>query len=132
MSSSSRSCAGSDPAPRARMARRAFLALAVVAMAAAQAAPRAWETVEEQWYRLSLGGQPCGWFHEKVERSGDTVRTSGETQMTVGRMGQGVTIRTATSFEETAKGEPIRENPNMTDEDKKVLFGQTAASVKRD
>ena len=108
MSSSSRSCAGSDPAPRARLARRAFIALAVVAMAAAQAAPRAWETVEEQWYRLSLGGQPCGWFHEKVERSGDTVRTSGETQMTVGRMGQGVTIRTATSFEETAKGEPIR------------------------
>ena len=29
-----------------------------------------------------------------------------------------------------AKGEPIRENPNMTEEDKKVLFGQTAASVR--
>jgi GSH-dependent disulfide-bond oxidoreductase len=30
-----------------------------------------------------------------------------------------------------AKGEPYRTNPNMTEEDKKVLFGQTAASVKR-
>ena len=108
MSSSSRSCAGSDAVPGARLARRAFLLVAVVAMAAAQAAPRAWETVEERWYRLSLGGQPCGWFHEKVERSGGTFRTTGETQMTVGRMGQGVTIRTATSFEETERGEPVR------------------------
>lgn len=108
MSSCSRSCAASDVPAGARLARRAFLLLAVAAMAAAQAAPRAWETVEEHWYRLALGGQHCGWFHEKVERSGDSFRTTSETQMTVGRMGQGVTIRTATSFEETDKGEPVR------------------------
>ncbi|HEY8580485.1 MAG TPA: glutathione binding-like protein, partial [Beijerinckiaceae bacterium] len=29
-----------------------------------------------------------------------------------------------------AKGEPYRENPNMTEEDKKVLFGQTAQTLK--
>ncbi len=34
----------------------------------------------------------------------------------------------ATAF---AKGEPYRANQNMTEEDKKVLFGQTAASVKQ-
>jgi GST-like protein len=29
-----------------------------------------------------------------------------------------------------AKGEPYRENPTMTEEDKKVLFGQTAQSIR--
>ena len=64
--------------------------------------------LEDRWYQLSLGGKPCGWFHEWVERQGDTVRSMSETEMTVGRMGQGVTLRTRTLFEETTRGVPIR------------------------
>ena len=30
-----------------------------------------------------------------------------------------------------AKGEPMRESANMTEEDKKVLFGQTATNLPR-
>jgi hypothetical protein len=113
MSSSSRSCARSERAAGAAraaacLARRAFLALAVLALATAAAPAEKWAVLEDRWYELRLGGQRCGWFHETLERAGDTFRSSTETEMTVGRMGQGVTIRTASAFEETAAGVPLR------------------------
>ena len=110
MSSSSRSCARSERAVAAS-ARAVRLALAVAAAAAlcvAGGARADWKLLEDRWYRLSLGGQPCGWFHERLERRDDVFRSSSETEMTVGRMGQGVTIRTRSSFEETADGAPLR------------------------
>ena len=115
MSSCSRSCDRSD-APRATRApgpaRRAFLAcatLAACAMLAAQVASDvAWKVVEDRWFELWLAGARCGFVHELVERSGDVIRTTSETEMTVGRMGQGVRIRTVGSFEETAAGMPLR------------------------
>jgi len=83
-------------------------AVAARAQAPQVAALPAAQVVEDRWYRLSLGGQPCGWFHDALEREGDIYRSITETEMTVGRMGQGVTIRTRTQFEETARGEPLR------------------------
>lgn len=108
MSSCSRSCARSETA-RARGAVPALVALVAAAAfaAASWAAPGDWSLVEERWYRLYLGGQPCGWFHETLERSGDSFRSGTETEMTVGRMGQGVTVRTRSTFEETADGRPL-------------------------
>ena len=77
--------------------------------APATAAPSvATQTLEDRWYLLSLGGKPCGWFHEWVERQDNTIRSMTETEMTVGRMGQGVTLRTRTMFEETTRGVPVR------------------------
>ena len=108
MSSCSRSCARSETA-RARGAVPALVALVAAAAfaAASWAAPGDWSLVEERWYRLYLGGQPCGWFRETLERSGDSFRSGTETEMTVGRMGQGVTVRTRSTFEETADGRPL-------------------------
>ena len=83
-------------------------AVAALAQSPVVAARPAAEVVEDRWYRLSLGGQPCGWFHDALEREGDVYRSITETEMTVGRMGQGVTIRTRTQFEESARGEPLR------------------------
>lgn len=115
MSSSSRSCDRSEP-PRAaravRLARRAFLACAALAacavLGAQAAAAEAWKVVEDRWFELWLGGSRCGFVHELVERSGDVVRTTAETEMTVGRMGQGVRIRTLGTFEESGAGVPLR------------------------
>lgn len=64
--------------------------------------------LEERWYELSIGGQPCGWYSERVERAGDRVRTNTETQMRIGRLGQSVVLSTRTTFEETARGEPVK------------------------
>ena len=64
--------------------------------------------VEEHWYRLFLAGQPCGWTSERIERSGDRVVTSNTTEMRVGRMGQAIVIRSASTFEETLRGEPVK------------------------
>ena len=100
MSSSSRSCARSE--------RAALAALALAFLCAPALAADGWRTLEDRWYRLFLGGQPCGFVHETLERDGDTFRSSTETEMTVGRMGQGITVRTRSSFEETASGAPLR------------------------
>lgn len=125
MSSCSPSCARSEPARGAArrpahgaahgasrasafLALASLLALAAASMARAADGVQAWALLEERWYRLALAGSRCGWLHEKVERSGDLVRSSTWTQMTVGRMGQGITLRSHTAFEETARGEPRR------------------------
>ena len=118
MSSCSRSCGPSEPRDGARASlppvtgRRALVAcvlLALVAIAAGQSAPDAsWKVLEDRWFELWLGGARCGFVHERVERSGDVIRTTTETEMTVGRMGQGVRIRTAATFEESAAGMPLR------------------------
>ena len=120
MSSCSPSCDRNEPARRSRAATRrpasgvaavalaSLLALAMATLARAADGGQAWKVLEERWYRLTLAGSRCGWLHEKVERSGDSVRSSTWTQMTVGRMGQGITLRTHTAFEETARGEPRR------------------------
>ena len=108
MSSSSRSCAPSDARPRGARARRAFPAIALLLALAAALPARAADAVEERWYQLSLGGQRCGWMHQRLERSGDVFRSITETEMNVGRMGQGVSLRNQSTFEETARGEPLR------------------------
>ncbi|MCX5640252.1 MAG: transglutaminase-like domain-containing protein [Planctomycetota bacterium] len=107
MSFSSRSCAISKCA-------LLFSVLLVLALPARGQAPAAVsptvaaQSLEDRWYQLSLGGKPCGSFHEWVERQGETIRSMTETEMSVGRMGQGVTLRTKTTFEETARGVPLR------------------------
>lgn len=118
MSSCSRSCGRSESRAAARAARapapgrRALVAcvlLAALALAAGQsAADASWKSLEDRWFELWLGGARCGFVHELVERSGDVVRTTTETEMTVGRMGQGIRIRTASTFEETAAAVPLR------------------------
>ena len=96
-------------APQRTPATQGTPAPQVAPAAPVPAAPSATaQTLEDRWYQLSLGGKPCGWFHEWVERHDNTIRSMTETEMTVGRMGQGVTLRTRTMFEETTRGVPVR------------------------
>ena len=134
MSSSSRSCAPSDrsaagarrggPLGRALAAASAVAILAMPATAwgdggriglpepIAPAPVRERAPVEplpsaERWFRLSLGGTPCGWSRETVRPVQDGIETERESHLELGRMGQRVVIRSRSAFRESASGEPI-------------------------
>lgn len=100
---------------RAMLEQGAQGVAAGAAQAAAQAAPQAatqaeasaWVAKEERWFELRLGGAPCGYSHELVETRADQVRTTMQNELRLGRMGQGVVVKTRTAFTETAAGKPI-------------------------
>jgi hypothetical protein len=80
---------------------------AAQAVAPAPAAEAPWTVAEERWYELTLGGKPCGSNRETVERREGQVRSSTESELRLGRMGQEVVVRTRTRFTETADGRPL-------------------------
>jgi hypothetical protein len=63
--------------------------------------------VGEHWFRLSLGGTPCGWSREVVRPVEGGLETERESHLELGRMGQRVVIRSRSSFRESGSGEPI-------------------------
>lgn len=66
-----------------------------------------WKVAEELWYVMNLGGKPCGYSSEKIETNGDLVRTTVESELRFGRMGQTVTVLSKSVFVETAAGKPV-------------------------
>jgi transglutaminase-like putative cysteine protease len=99
--------------------RSALLAAVLVLAAWPAAAPAApskagasseradWTLVEEHFHALSLAGHPCGRTHERVERSGERVRTVSRIEMRFTRLGEETVIDLTSTFVESARGEPI-------------------------
>ena len=41
----------------------------------------------DRWYAVDIGGMPCGWTYERVERDLDLVRTIREERVVIARGG---------------------------------------------
>lgn len=70
-------------------------------------AEQPWKVTEERWFEMLLGGKPCGYSRELVETREGLVRSSNESELRLGRMGQGVVVRSRAVFVETAEGKPV-------------------------
>ncbi|MEY4634316.1 MAG: hypothetical protein RJA55_114, partial [Acidobacteriota bacterium] len=55
----------------------AFIAFAIMAHPAAAG----WTTLEEAWYTMTLGGQPCGHLRIELQQDGDLFRTVSESTL---------------------------------------------------
>lgn len=62
---------------------------------------------EENWFIQKINGQKVGYSHYVVEREGDLIRTRNQQLMRIGRLGEGLEIRSEQFFEETIGGEPV-------------------------
>lgn len=85
----------------------AAVCLVAGAMVAHAAAAADWVVAEERWYQMLLAGTPCGFTHEVVEKADGKVRSSTQSEMRLGRMGQAVVVKSRTAFTETSDGKPI-------------------------
>ena len=81
----------------------ALIALAFVAHPAAAG----WTTLEEAWYAMTLGGQPCGHLRTMLQQDGDLYRTLSESTLSVGRAGASVTVTISSTFDERADHTPV-------------------------
>ena len=81
----------------------AFIALAFVVHPAAAG----WTTLEEAWYMMTLGGQPCGHLRTMLQQDGDLYRTLSESTLSVGRAGASVTVTISSTFDERADHTPV-------------------------
>lgn len=81
----------------------ALIALAFVVHPAAAG----WTTLEEAWYSMTLGGQPCGHLRTVLQQDGDLYRTLSESTLSVGRAGASVTVTISSTFDERADHTPV-------------------------
>ena len=66
-----------------------------------------WTTLEEAWYAMTLGGQPCGHLRTTLQQDGDLFRTLSESTLSVGRAGASVTVTISSTFDERADHTPV-------------------------
>lgn len=81
----------------------ALITLALVVHPAAAG----WTTLEEAWYAMTLGGQPCGHLRTVLQQDGDLFRTLSESTLSVGRAGASVTVTISSTFDERADQTPV-------------------------
>jgi hypothetical protein len=81
----------------------AFIAFAIMARPAAAG----WTTLEEAWYTMTLGGQPCGHLRIEVQQDGDLFRTLSESTLSVGRAGAAISVTVSSTFDERADHTPV-------------------------
>jgi hypothetical protein len=81
----------------------ALLAMTLVV----QPASAGWTTVEEAWYSMTLGGQPCGHLRIELQQDGDLFRTVSESTLSVGRAGAAISVTVGSTFDERADGTPV-------------------------
>ncbi len=82
------------------------IALIVLAFVVHPAAA-GWTTVEEAWYTMTLGGQPCGHLRIEFQQDGDLFRTASESTLSVGRAGAAISVTVGSTFDERADGTPV-------------------------
>jgi len=70
-------------------------------------AARAGDQDADRWYELWINGSRSGWAHEVVTTQDGRITTRSESEMTIGRADQAVTISSTTEFVETTGGEAI-------------------------
>lgn len=85
----------------------AAVCLVAGAMVAHAAAAADWVVAEDRWYQMLLAGKPCGYSHEVVETADGKVRSSTQSELRLGRMGQAVVVKSRTAFTETTDGKPV-------------------------
>lgn len=61
----------------------------------------------EDWFIQKMNGQKVGYSHLIMEREGDLIRIRNQQFMRIGRLGEGVEIRSEQHFEETIEGKPL-------------------------
>jgi hypothetical protein len=61
----------------------------------------------DRWYAIEMAGGRAGWMHNTQKTEGDTVTTTTETKLSVGRSTSPITITMEGRFVETAAGKPV-------------------------
>lgn len=99
----------------------------------------------EDWYILSLDGQPAGWSMMRETTTEDRVVSETVVKMSVSRGGRAITITMSSTFTETLNGEPIsassvqemgmmsiRRDIKFTDDGLEVTTNQAGQVMKQD
>lgn len=84
-----------------------FLMSAVVSLVLGRPALAGWTTVEDAWYAMTLGGQPCGHLHIALQQDGDLFRSVSESTLRMGRAGASVEVTMSSTFDERADHTPV-------------------------
>ena len=66
-----------------------------------------WQTIEEDWYGLTISGAKSGWLHITLEEEGDLIRTTSIQQLELSRGGVVIEIEVINEFVETQNGKPV-------------------------
>ena len=66
-----------------------------------------WQTIEEDWYGLTIAGAKSGWLHTTLEEHGDLYRSTATQQLELSRGGMVIEIEVINEFVETKDGKPI-------------------------
>ena len=66
-----------------------------------------WQTIEEDWYGLTISGAKSGWLHITLEEEGDLIRTTSTQQLELSRGGTVIEIEVINEFVETQNGKPV-------------------------
>ena len=69
---------------------------------------------DELWLETKIAGQPAGFYHEKVERSGGNTLTTTENDLVINRLGTRVEIKSSSHYEENADGNLVGVNSDMS------------------
>lgn len=85
------------------MIRKAILCLLVLTSVSFAS----WQTIEEDWYGLTISGAKSGWLHVTVEEDGDLIRTTSTQQLELSRGGAVIEIEVINEFVETKSGKPV-------------------------
>jgi len=70
-------------------------------------AAAAWTTLEEAWYTMTLGGQPCGHLRIELQQDGDLFRTVSESTLSLARAGAAISVTVSSTFDERADQTPV-------------------------
>ena len=66
-----------------------------------------WQTIEDDWYGLTISEAKSGWLHITLEEDGDLLRSTSTQQLELSRGGIVIEIEVVNEFVETKKGKPI-------------------------
>lgn len=84
-----------------------LFALSMSSPAQTTTVPAVWKAIDEQWYIMEIGGARVGWTCSITETDGSRFRSIDRSQIQMSRGDVTVSIKSDSSFLETADGKPV-------------------------
>ncbi|MBC8523338.1 transglutaminase family protein [PVC group bacterium] len=66
-----------------------------------------WQTIEDDWYGMTITGAKSGWMHVTIEQDGELLRSTTLQKLSISRAGAVIDMVVKSEFVETTEGEPI-------------------------
>ncbi|MDP7009687.1 MAG: transglutaminase-like domain-containing protein [Phycisphaerales bacterium] len=82
-----------------------------------------WQTIEDDWYGLTISGAKSGWLHATVEEDDDQFRTTSTQELQLSRGGMVIEVKVVSEFVETKDGSPVSVRTSQE------AMGQTSEST---